>query len=150
MLRYLEIRPHSRRELWRKGLQKGYSETAVDQALDDLQAVGLVDDRSFAKQFVLDELRLRPCGPRLLQEKLHSRGVRPEIFEPIIEQAYQGVSLNSIAVQIAEKHLRRHRGEPAQKLREKLSRHLVAKGFDWETISEVMSAIQFKEDSQEL
>lgn len=146
LLRYLEIRPHSRRELWKKALAKGFQSAPINQALDDLEAVGLVNDPQFARQFVQDELRLRPCGPQLMREKLRSRGIAADIVEELLEEAYQNIALYEIAARIAAKFARLHRTAPPQKLREKLSRHLISKGFSWDTISEVLSNLhEFKE-----
>ncbi|MFQ5583897.1 MAG: hypothetical protein ACE5GL_05635, partial [Calditrichia bacterium] len=72
-LRYLEIRPHSRRELAIKLQRKGYSREAIEQSLEDLEKVELVNDEKFVRLFIQNELLLRPCGKNLLRKKIIQR-----------------------------------------------------------------------------
>ncbi len=137
-LKYLAIRPHSRKELLLKILRKGYLPELIEPALNDLQKVDLINDEKFSRQFIHDELLLRPCGKNLLREKLLARGVPPAIFQPILEEFFQQQPQEEVARQIAEKFLARHRHVPLPKRREKLIRHLQGKGFDWEMVNRVL------------
>lgn len=137
-LRYLEIRPHSRKELFRKLRQKGFHPMVIEKALEDLANVDLVNDAQFARLFIQNELTLRPCGRRLLEQKLAIRGISGEIFEPLLDEIYQAQPEATIAHQIAEKYLRRIARDSPPKRKEKLIRHLKAKGFDWDIISNIL------------
>lgn len=133
-LRYLEIRPHSRRELAVKLLRKGYSKEATEQSLDDLEKVDLINDEKFVRLFIQNELLLRPCSKNLLRKKIIQRGVKPDLFEPILNEAYQEHREEEIALQTCEKFLKIHHHLPPQKLKKKLTRHLLGKGFSWDII----------------
>lgn len=138
VLKYLGIRPHSRKELLLKTLRKGFSPDVIEAALNDLQKVELIDDRQFTRQFIQNEMLLRPGGKNLLKEKLLNRGVAPDIFQPILEELYEEGSQEDIIRQIAGKFLERNRRPDNQKRTEKLVRHLQSKGFDWEMIHWVL------------
>ena len=138
ILKYLGIRPHSRKELLLKTLGKGFSREVIEPALKDLQEVDLIDDRRFTRQFIQNEMLLRPCGKNLLKEKLLNRGVPPDISQPILDELYEEDSQEDIVRKIAEKFLERNRHPDQQKRSEKLIRHLQGKGFDWETIRWVL------------
>ncbi|MFQ5584149.1 MAG: hypothetical protein ACE5GL_06925, partial [Calditrichia bacterium] len=61
-------------------------------------------------------------------------GVKSELFEPLLDEAYREQSEEEIALQTCEKFLKTHHHLPPQKLKEKLTRHLLGKGFSWEII----------------
>ncbi len=138
VLKYLGIRPHSRRELFLKALKKGFAAEFIEAALEDLAAVGLIDDHQFTRQFIQNELLLRPCGKNLLTEKLLERGVAPEIFQPLLAEFFEKQPQEEIIRKIARKFLARHPQVRAPKRTEKLVRHLQAKGFDWTLIRAVL------------
>lgn len=137
-LRHLEIRPHSWRELAIKLRKKGYSVEVIEQALQDLQRVDLIDDQKFASLFILNEMRLRPCGRARLREKLRRRGIPPEIFNPLLECFFQKHPEGQIAREIALKFLNKSQSFPTRKKKEKLIRHLQSRGFDWEIIKWIL------------
>ncbi|NOX38066.1 MAG: regulatory protein RecX [Calditrichaeota bacterium] len=137
-LRFLERRAHSERELKRKLLQKGYREPAISEAIAALRQVGLVDDAEFARQFVENEMLLRPVGRLLLQQKLRERGVPDEILEPLMDRVYRAHSEVEIARELARKYRKRHGNWKPSKLRAGLVRFLQSKGFDWEVIQDVL------------
>jgi regulatory protein len=138
LLKYLGIRPHSRKELFLKTLKKGYSPEVIEAALTDLEKVQLIDDQKFARQFIQNELLLRPCGKNLLKEKLLNKGVSPGIFQPILDEIFEEHSQEEIVKDITQKFLNRSRQLEGQKRIEKLIRHLQGKGFEWDLINWVL------------
>lgn len=137
-LRYLEIRPHSKKELFLKLLRKSYPKEVIEIALSDLIKVDLVNDEIFTQQFIRNELNLRPSSKKLLRSKLIQRGVTAEIFEPILDEIYEKQDEGEIALEIAHKFLKTQKGAKKDKQKEKLVRHLLNKGFDWEVIDWVV------------
>lgn len=137
-LRYLEIRPHSRKELFVKLLRKAYPKEAIENALADLEKVDLINDETFCRQFIRNELTLHPGSKRLLRSKLIQRGVAAEIFQPVLDEFYEEHDEGEIARQIADKFLKANRNDKSDKRKEKLIRHLLNKGFDWEVIDGVL------------
>ncbi len=137
-LRYLEIRPHSERELYRKLRQKRYNPPAIEAALTALKKVDLINDARFARQFVESEMTLRPVGKRLLKQKLRERGIPDAIIDPLLEETFQQHSELDIARQLTAKWLKRQAPRPTQKRNAALVRFLQGKGFDWEVIQDIL------------
>jgi regulatory protein len=77
-LRYLSVRPRSRRELELQLLGKGIDDNRVGAVLERCDELGYLDDRAFAAALARDRIRLRPCGVRSLEADLRSRGVSPD------------------------------------------------------------------------
>jgi regulatory protein len=138
LLKYLGIRPHSRKELLLKTIQKGFAPAFIEAALSDLERVDLINDEKFARQFIENELLLRPAGKHLLKEKLLQRGVSSKIFEPILEEIFRKQPPEDIIRKITRKFLNKNQNLPAKKRTEKLVRHLQSKGFGWDLINQAL------------
>lgn len=144
VLRYLEIRPHSRKELTLKLLRKSYRKETIYAALADLEKVDLINDEKFSRQFIENELIMRPGSKKLLRSKLIQRGVAAEVFAPILDEIYEKQDEGRIALQIAQKFLKIQGRANSGKKREKLIRHLVNKGFDWDVIDWIVKENDFR------
>lgn len=141
-LKYLSLRPHSRHELIRKISTRGYAEPAIEAALNTLARVGLIDDKAFARLFIDNELRLRPCGRLLLREKLRQRGISQEISDPLLEEAFQATPEQDYAIAIAEKFVQKSRRQEYQQEREKLLRRLKSRAFGWDSIRPALKVLE--------
>lgn len=82
-LRLVERRAHSRDEVRRKLLHKGHSEAAATAAIARLERLRLLDDASFAEQYVAARAG-RGRGPARLRRDLGSLGVDPAIVEQAV------------------------------------------------------------------
>lgn len=88
-LRYLSVRPRSRRELEIRLQRKSIAAEFVDAALARCEELGHVDDRAFAAALARDRIRLRPCGVFRLRAELRRRGVSEADAEAGIGQAFR-------------------------------------------------------------
>ncbi|HEX2266739.1 MAG TPA: regulatory protein RecX [Actinomycetota bacterium] len=80
-LRLLSVRSRSRSELRRRLTQASFEAAEVEEALEDLERVGLVDDDRFAREFVHDRAVLRLAGGRAIRAELLRLGVRGEVVD---------------------------------------------------------------------
>ncbi|MFD4184041.1 recombination regulator RecX [Rhodococcus sp. NPDC058514] len=85
-LRLLTDRARSRAELAKKLADKGFDEDVAGRVLDRLTAVGLVDDASFAAQWVHSRHTYSGKGKRALAMELRTKGVAPEIAAQALDQ----------------------------------------------------------------
>lgn len=131
----LARREHARRELARKLTQKGFSETAVRQALDALEAEGLLSDARFAEALVRSRTE-RGYGPLRIRAELIERGVDPALIEAQLEAELQSW------VELARRQQAKRFGQgPAQDYRERArrARFLEGRGFPAEVIRRVLN-----------
>src|SRR2546423_13290433 len=80
-LRLLGVRDRSRRELERRLLRAGFEPDEIAAALDDLTAVGLIDDERFAGAVVHHARSGRLAGRRAVMSSLLGAGVDRETAE---------------------------------------------------------------------
>ncbi len=71
----LDSRERSRAELKQRLLAAGFSEDLVTEVLDNLTAVGLVDDRRFAEEWVRQRSEMRGKSRHILDLELKRKGI---------------------------------------------------------------------------
>jgi regulatory protein len=77
----LAVRWRSRAELKSRLRRAGFESQEIETALEDLEAVGLVDDERFAAELVRDRAGRKLAGPRAIQAALREKGVPAEAAE---------------------------------------------------------------------
>jgi regulatory protein len=82
-LRLLSVRSRSRVELERRLARAGYEPDEVQEAIADLEEVGLVDDERFARELA-EAKRRRGMGRRAGLAALRAKGVDREIAEQAV------------------------------------------------------------------
>jgi regulatory protein len=125
----LSYRARSRAELSRRLLRAGYEEDEVSSALNDLEAVGLVDDEQFARQLAAHELGARGSGRRLAITALRRAGVNDEMAERIVDETAPGDE-EAKAEGLARGRLGRLRGLDDATAHRRLVSYLLRRGYD--------------------
>jgi len=83
-IRLLSMREHSRLELQRKLVQKGFSTTLIEQTLRDLETQRLLSDERFTEAFVISR-RERGTGPVKIQAELQQRGIDSQLISHYLD-----------------------------------------------------------------
>lgn len=130
-LRYLSVRPRSRREVERRLGRDRIDGAAIQHALERLEALGYLDDAQFAASFARDRIRLRPCGSRRMLSDLLARGVSPEDADRGIREAMaeEDVTEEALLRRVATARARRLTGADPAKARRRLFGYLARRGF---------------------
>lgn len=124
-LRLLDQRARSRKELRERLLAAEFEPDVIDVVLDDLAGVGLVNDESFAREWVRQRHVRRGKSARALNMELKDKGVdaadRAVALEQITEESEEAT-----ARKVAEKKARTIKKVPADRHeREKFLRRIV-------------------------
>lgn len=138
-LRLLAVRPRSATELTRRLRMKGYGEDVAEKVIDRLRETGMIDDAAFAGMLARDRVRLRPQGSRRMADELRRKGVDEATARAAIRETLEGEETDDreLARRAAAKWKRRA-GEEPDRARRRLHGFLARRGFDGETIREVL------------
>ncbi|KAB7619764.1 regulatory protein RecX [Alkalilimnicola sp. S0819] len=82
-MRLLARREHSRRELARKLVQRGFQRDCIEPALDALTAENLLSEERYTEQYVRAR-REQGYGPLRILAELGERGIREGLAEPFL------------------------------------------------------------------
>jgi len=140
ILRWLEVRARSRRELADRLRAKGHEPEVFEPLLDRLTEAGLIDDAQFAKDRARALLRSKGWGPRKLKADLARHGVQDQDVEAAIQAAYEELSPEEILRREALKRFGQAilapDGDPARK--QKAFRFLLGRGFEPDAIRDLL------------
>lgn len=146
----LTSRPRSVKEIRTRLKQKGYSEPAIETALERLEGWNYVDDEAFAKFWVENREANRPRGRRLLEQELREKGIDREIVRQAIDDA--GIDERAAAVELARTKARSYAGLEPEVAKRRLSGFLARKGYNFDVvkhaISETLGAHSDDEDAE--
>lgn len=145
-LKLLSFRPRSKKEIYLRlnqlALKKGISHKTIDKVMLDLEEKNLINDKEFSKWWIDQRDTFRPKGKRLLKIELRNKGISSETIETITQQ--QNITSShefELALSLAQKKISKLPKLPPLKLKEKISNHLLSRGFSWDTISEVIDTL---------
>jgi len=137
----LARRPHFRRALERKLLDRGFAPDRVESTSERLLASGLLNDLECARGLVEGAWRRRGYGRVRVRAELERRGVDEQVIEAVLGES--GDDETDLAERAARSWLRRSR-----KGRDALARHLARKGYDGQTVYTVLKRLAAEFDAR--
>ncbi len=147
-LRFLAVRPRSTWEV-RQNLSRYRPQGRplppehVAWVLARLEEQGYLDDRAFARYWVAQRQRFSPRGVRALAHELRQKGVPPSVIDQVLASAGDEIAAAQKALR---KRLPSWRHLDEETLRRRAQGYLQRRGFDWETIAEVLAHLD-REDT---
>lgn len=137
-LRRLTIRAHTRHELDKALQAKNVPQSVKEAVLDRMQEVGLVDDATFAVDWVASRQQRRHLSRRALKRELEVKGVERGDIDRALENVDRDAELAS-----ARKLVERKRAAMSALARDVQQRRLAGllsrRGFDSAVITRVLS-----------
>jgi regulatory protein len=116
--------------------RKRVDPAAIDAALEELEAVGLVDDARYARLFARDKRELDRWGSSRIERDLRRRGVAPEHIDAALAEVDHAGELASALTLLQERF-----APPADDgERDKAWRLLVRRGYEPELAYEAVRA----------
>lgn len=141
-LRRLDSAPRTRHELHSYLTSKGIPPEVCDVVLDRFTDVGLINDHTFADEWVRARFASRGGSRALLRRELQAKGIDPTI----IENALAVITVDDEerrARELAETRIRRVSGQPADVARRRLASFLSRRGYSpslaWAVARDVVS-----------
>jgi regulatory protein len=147
-LNLLSYRPRSEQEIRRRLQRKGFSEDAIENAVQRLLRAKLLDDEAFARYWISNREQFRPRGQYALRQELWRKGVSSRIIDSLLEEVDEAES----AYRAATKRLSRwQRMDPNDRQR-KLTGYLQRRGFSYDVIRDVWDRLvaEFAIDEPEI
>jgi len=99
----LARREHSRHELSQKLIQKGFSPSDIENALDSLEERGWLSDRRFTESWIRHRIH-GGYGWYRIRAELQEKGVHSDIVQEVYEE--QTINWSELAIQVWQKKYR--------------------------------------------
>jgi regulatory protein len=142
MISRLESRAHSAKELEQKAKQKGFPESWIQQALNQIQQKNLLNEFQFAKNHYQNKLQFKQWGPVKIRAYLKQKGISDSIIKQVEleldEENSDNESLSLLENIAAKKWEKLSRESDNRKRKEKLTRFLLQRGFAYDSIGDII------------
>lgn len=124
---------YSKKEIRDKLAKKGFTDTAVKNAVDLLEEYGYINDEAYAKVFA--EYKGRKNGAAKIRYELISKGIMPEIADEILKD-FDNYS------DLKEMMKKKINGKAIdRKEKDKLIRAFMSKGFGYDAVKKCLSEL---------
>ncbi len=133
----LELRQY----LERKEYPKDLIELAINKLLDQ----GYLNDRSFCKSYINNQIITTTKGPYKIRRELRDRGVEESIIEDEIVIFDEALEVEKIT-KLANKMLKTNKSRGGSVLRKKITVDLTNLGYSTDTIYKVLGSLDFSTD----
>jgi len=135
LIKLLSYRAHTRKELYEKAIRKDYPKEIINNALDQIEQKGYLDEQAFAKNFAADKSSLSRWGPSKIKAHLLKKGVGKDNIEKAINEAFKEIDYKKTFLNLVLKRKSRFLKEKdLYKRKKKIFDYLKRKGFKPENI----------------
>jgi regulatory protein len=139
-LHKLTARARTRQELDQALQAKSVPQGVIDALLDRFQEVGLVDDASFAENWVSSRQRRRHSSRRLLRRELQAKGIEQSHIDNALDRVDRDAELTS-ARDLAERKHAAMNGLSREVQYRRLAGMLSRRGFDTAITNQVLADV---------
>ena len=136
LISFLSTRPRSVEEARERLQRAGFSSPVVEEALQDAEARGWLDDAAFAKLWVEDRLMTNPRGPKLLRYELREKGIADAHIQGALDAA--NIDEIQLAQDLIERQKPRYWRDDPQARKRKLFAFLQRRGFNYRAIRDAL------------
>lgn len=141
VLRFLSYRPRSKKEIENYLKKQQVGSKVGELVFDKLEKYNYLDDYQFAKWWIANRLRFRPKGTNILKSELIKKGISRQIIEQVLEKVSPNLQ-GEVALAVARKQITKYRNLKQTEIIKKLASFLARRGFNWETINNVISQLK--------
>lgn len=145
---YLSYQLRTKKEIKEYLYKKEYHRDAVDEVIARLEDLHYLDDASYATSFINTQLRTTANGPKIIEQKLHQKGVPENIVQDKIFEINPDTLLEN-ATDFAMKQARKQKRASFKQMLTKIRQSLYQKGFDNETIEAAIKSLDLEPDEDE-
>lgn len=121
----------------REKLLNDYDENIVEEVIEFLKGYKLINDNLLAEKIVHDNMNLSKFGKNKIKQNLYNKGIAASDIQNAISQIDPDEEYEN-AKYLAEKRLKRLKGEDKNKINQKIYQHLAYKGFNYDIIKRVL------------
>lgn len=121
----------------REKLLNDYDKNIVEEVIEFLKGYKLINDNLLAEKIVHDNMNLSKFGKNKIKQNLYNKGIAASDIQDAISQIDPDEEYEN-AKYLAEKRLKRLKGEDKNKINQKIYQHLAYKGFNYDIIKRVL------------
>lgn len=149
VLKYITYQPRSQKEVAAYLDKHEVSEQVKDKIFNKLKEYNYLNDDILASSIFEYEKNVKNRGPRAIEGKLISKGIKKEKISELLE-SYKEEEADEIILSIVDKELLKNRNFPIRKRKKIIVDKLIRDGFERETIYKKVESLEMVDDSYNL
>ena len=137
-VRYLSMKLRTEKEVRVKLSDEAYDSECTDKVIDELKAIGYINNKLYAQKYVFDRSKLKPLSKKLMKQQLQAKGIPEEIADEVLDDWKVEDHV------VAESLLKRKFGKydlTDEKILKKAYMFLFHRGFSHDTIKEALQTV---------
>ncbi|HIE26815.1 TPA: regulatory protein RecX [Candidatus Poribacteria bacterium] len=136
-------RSYTQKEMYDKLAQR-YAEDAISTTMETLERLGYIKDEEYAKNWVESRKRHKPKGKKALRMELMRKGIDKGTISRVLSEIDDSEEFE-MAMEVAKKQIKRYKNLEPNVVRRRLYGFLERRGFDYETINDVLRYVMSEE-----
>lgn len=146
----LSVKAYSVADMRRRLLEKDWTTPEIVEAvLEKLKEYNYLNDEQFARSFAASQIRQKPVGKRVLQQKLAMKKLDKETVDEALEQVLEETPEAEIIERAIEKRLRLKGKPETREDSKKFYDYLLRQGFSYDLVSSKMRELNSREFEEE-
>ena len=134
----------SEAQLRDKLIRRGFEENIIDKVIEKLKEYKMLNDEELARSIVRDRKNIKKYGKKRIINELKMKKIDKDIISSAIEELEDDEEYDN-AVILAERKYRIINDTDSRKVYQKLSRYLVYRGYDYDTVKRVIRKVMQEE-----
>lgn len=117
-----------------------FDEDTVNEVIEYMKDSRYLDDKGLAKRIAYSNSNISRFGKNKIKQNLYKKGIDRDSIEEAISDIDEDVEFEN-ALYLGQKRYRSIKNEDKNKIYQKLSQHLIYKGFSYDITKKVISTI---------
>ncbi len=142
---FLGFRPRSTEEVRRNLAGKTFAPEVIEAAITRMEALGYLDDLTFARYWVQNRSEFKPLSHRALRQELRQKGVGSAPIDEVLSDLDE----TELAYKAALSQTRKLHGLDAKTFHTKIANFLQRRGFSYSTARDVIARLHEEKETQD-
>jgi regulatory protein len=134
-VRYLSMKIRTEKEVRDKLISEGFDHDCADKVVDELKAIGYINNKLYAQKYIYDRSKLKPLSRKMMKMELMSKGIQEDTIDEVL--ADWKVEDSAVAERLLKSKFGKYDLNDEKILR-KAYMFLAHRGFSADTIKEVI------------
>lgn len=138
-VRFVSLKLRSEKEIYNRLIDSGYDESTVLKVIEELKAMGYINDLLYASKFIHDRCKLKPKSLKMLRFELKNKGIPDSIIGEVLDKA--DIDEHAVAEGLVRKKFGKY-DLSDDKIVKKVYNFLAHRGYSFSVIENVLRNIR--------
>lgn len=138
---YLSYGLRTEKDMRTKLAKKEIEEKYIDDIINKLKEYNYINDKYYVETYIKSKAIPSNYGKQKVINALYIKGINKELVIQVWEELGDNIDIETQVKELIEKKLNILKKEPFIKKKEKISRFLLSKGYQWNDFSDILNTL---------